>query len=600
MRRLTSLLLLASGVVGQAQTGGSPQFRARTDLVRIEVTVLDASRRPVAGLEARDFTVFVGGEERPVVAFDEVTARRGDVSMPPATARDVASNLIAPDRRLIVLLLDNSIEGIWPLQQSRQIARKVVEAMAPGDLAAVVFTTASAAGQPFTEDRQKLLRAIDRLSPRAARGEPAFLRTLSNVTELLAGTNDRRRFVVAIASGVPLDIGQIASPAAVGSPVGSTVEANDQFWLTQDILATSRQANVNIYTVDPYGLYAGPGGGDARRLHREFLQAVAANTGARSVVNTSDFDRGVAAIMEENATYYLLGFEPASFDRDSRLEVRVDVRDARVRTQSVIGSVAAAATETSSDTAFESLLPNRGLPLSLWAAPIVASQSKAVPVAMTLASDTPQQARELRIAINAYDLDGRRRGSVAREVRVDGPAWETAWRMNLPPGRYQLRAVVSDSRAAVLGSVFADLDVPDPAREALWLSPIAVTADARAPGFAGADVRSAAANPPQPSATARREFLTAERLKVHGQACARDWRHLGPVSLEWTIVTELGDHLRRGHQVLERPAGNRGPVDWHFDVDLDELAPGPHVLTVSVAGTSASESREILFAVKSP
>jgi hypothetical protein len=44
-------------------------------------------------------------------------------------------------------------------------------------------------------------------------------------------------------------------------------------------------------------------------ISMDFLEAAAANTGGRPIVNTNDFEAGLDQIFEENASYYLLGYQ---------------------------------------------------------------------------------------------------------------------------------------------------------------------------------------------------------------------------------------------------------------------------------------------------
>src|SRR5205085_9641169 len=57
----------------------APTFRARIDVVQIDVSVLDDTRTPVRGLTAADFTVLEDGKKRDIVAFTpvELPARTG-------------------------------------------------------------------------------------------------------------------------------------------------------------------------------------------------------------------------------------------------------------------------------------------------------------------------------------------------------------------------------------------------------------------------------------------------------------------------------------------------------------------------------------------
>jgi hypothetical protein len=94
----------AQGLLAAQQPLPAPQvFQTRTDVVSVDVTVLDKNRHPVSGLTARDFTVLEDGKERPVVAFTPVDLPpRVDSHATAAWTRDVrpdvTSNAVAlPD-----------------------------------------------------------------------------------------------------------------------------------------------------------------------------------------------------------------------------------------------------------------------------------------------------------------------------------------------------------------------------------------------------------------------------------------------------------------------------------------------------------------------
>ena len=74
--RLGWILGLATLTVAlhlRAQTPATrPRFRGGTDLVQVDVSVLDNNRHPVRGLTASDFTVLEDGRPREIQAFSEV------------------------------------------------------------------------------------------------------------------------------------------------------------------------------------------------------------------------------------------------------------------------------------------------------------------------------------------------------------------------------------------------------------------------------------------------------------------------------------------------------------------------------------------------
>src|SRR5690606_20338600 len=68
------LTVVIGAAVGADTQQQPPTFRTDTDLVRLNVTVLDKDRRPIRGLPAEDFVVRVNGQQQPVVVAVEESA----------------------------------------------------------------------------------------------------------------------------------------------------------------------------------------------------------------------------------------------------------------------------------------------------------------------------------------------------------------------------------------------------------------------------------------------------------------------------------------------------------------------------------------------
>src|SRR5690349_15660343 len=68
-------------------------FRGGTDLVEVDIAVLDGKRRPVRGLTAADFTVLEDGEPREIQAFTEVYLPDRVRSADAAWTREVPSDI---------------------------------------------------------------------------------------------------------------------------------------------------------------------------------------------------------------------------------------------------------------------------------------------------------------------------------------------------------------------------------------------------------------------------------------------------------------------------------------------------------------------------
>ena len=70
---LAVLLVVCSLTVATQQQTRRPVFRGGTDLVQLDVVVLDKNRHPITGLAATDFIVLEEGRPRPIQAFAPVT-----------------------------------------------------------------------------------------------------------------------------------------------------------------------------------------------------------------------------------------------------------------------------------------------------------------------------------------------------------------------------------------------------------------------------------------------------------------------------------------------------------------------------------------------
>lgn len=77
---MKALLILAAGLAF-GQQNSIPLFRSESNLVPIEVQVVDRqTRQPVAGLTRDDFLVFDEAEPKEIVAFDDGSGPR-DVAL---------------------------------------------------------------------------------------------------------------------------------------------------------------------------------------------------------------------------------------------------------------------------------------------------------------------------------------------------------------------------------------------------------------------------------------------------------------------------------------------------------------------------------------
>lgn len=357
-----SVLLLASLVVRPYAQAPIPQatFRGGTDLVQVDVSVLDGKRRPVRGLSASDFTIFEDGQPREIQAFSEVylpdRVQPDEAAWTRDVPSDVASNLSAGrEGRLVVILLDRTIPVGEPTITARRIAAAVINQLGPSDLAAVV-STSNGTVQNLTSDRARLLRAISAsdlstdISDEAKEVEAAVfaltgrtwstlndgrcqcglcvLETLTRVADAVQDTPRRRKVLFFIGSDLLI---QTADPA--GNP-SNDVGCGTRLKNAREAMFTAvDRAHLTIHSLDPSGLAvvtvtsrasstlrpgSGPIGAAAvtnsigEALKRQGnLQVLPDRTGGRAVMNTNGPDRAVPEIFRESDSYYLIGFRPA-------------------------------------------------------------------------------------------------------------------------------------------------------------------------------------------------------------------------------------------------------------------------------------------------
>jgi hypothetical protein len=64
------------------QQPAAPTFRARIDLVQVDVVVVDKDGNPVTGMKASDFTLLDRKKPQTIATFEEIAYRRADKTAP--------------------------------------------------------------------------------------------------------------------------------------------------------------------------------------------------------------------------------------------------------------------------------------------------------------------------------------------------------------------------------------------------------------------------------------------------------------------------------------------------------------------------------------
>jgi hypothetical protein len=322
-------------------------------------------------------------------------------------------------------------------------------------------------------------------------------------------------------------------------------------------------------------------------------------------VNSNAPETQVARIFEENDSYYLLGYQPTYPVDDGhirRLEIRVARKDVTVHPSSRSFKAAIPQrTKTAvraTTRALAGLIPQSDLPLWLNVAAFAAPPPAKTPtVAVTLGvaaerDDESTEPQTINIEVRVFDPEGRKQfDSATHEVELVPGAptalYDVVSRFDLKPGRYSVRASAHSVSRDRSGSVYADVTVPDFAKERLSLSHIAVSSARSnvAPAKAVDGVL-----PVLP--TTRREFARGEN--VEAIALIYQGGKGPPVAAELhaRILDANSQPVFERREAIDPSAfGPSGAYEYRLTLPAGRLEPGEYVLHISVAGSPPAVGR---------
>lgn len=621
--------------------------------------MLDKNRKPVRGLTGADFTILENGKPQTVAAFGAVELP--DLKPPSApwirdVAPDVKTNFGSQQRRLFIIAIDDAtIENdVAAIKSVKDIATGIVNRLGPADVASVVFTRDNRNSQDFTNDRARLLTAVNSFTvgfrgqataANAGLGTPdagaedlwylSSVNVLDRAVDFLTDVSERRKAIIYVGQGIPFDISDAvisvnATPTAASGATSTNalqMRIKDQM---ADVFDRAQRANVTIYSVDPCGLRQPPpqrvpGAKPAPAtcvtgLEVDYLQNIAAATGGRAIVNGNDFEPGLNNVFLENSSYYLIGFAPGDPAHDGKfrkVEVKVNRPDVEVRTRSGYD----APRDESADRprpaasplmkALGGVVPTSDLPMQIMAAPFALPDKKSetgATVAVAIGLKQPirqmeeQNIEAVDMQVAAYNTDGRSFGNMRKRADVTIRAnaagmaeYEVFGTIDLKPGRYQLRIAANVGSLTTAGSVYYDVDVPDFATAPLSLSGLLITATPN-PVFAPKE----GLQPVIPVIpTTRRAFAPATHAV---SAFARVYQpakgKLLPVNAHLT-VRDAKDAVVYDRQMplAANLFNDTRSTDVKLDIPIAELPAGDYVLTLETSAGTSSARRDSRFQI---
>jgi VWFA-related protein len=470
----------------------------------------------------------------------------------------------------------------------------------------------------------------------------ATLEELQAIAEWFGSVRGRKKTILLISEGIEYDIYDVFNKRDATMIVDRT----------RDLIRAATRSNVVIYPIDPRGLtdmgdqsieLLGLAGGDdgdpalsdlntrglanELRLQIDSLRTLAEETGGFAVVNTNGFATAYDRIVEENSSYYVLAYYPPNPKRDGKfhkIEVKVNRPDVTVRARRGYAAPNsksnAAAPKTASAVspeirdALQSPLPVSGVTIQVFAAPfkgVAPNASVLLGVEMRGRDLKLNPGDKLQISYMAVDAKGKYKGGNTETVTLNlRPETKTVVeqtgvralsRLQIPPGRYQLRVAANELGTGLVGSVLYDLEVPDFAKMQLGMSGVALTSAAasRQPTIrADEELRQVLPAPPMGS----RVFPLNDELALFAEIYDNAASTPHKVDITATVTSDDGKVVFKTDDVRDSAElqGQRGGYGYAARIPLTGMPPGLYVLKVearSRMGDNPTADRQVQFRV---
>jgi hypothetical protein len=389
-----------------------------------------------------------------------------------------------------------------------------------------------------------------------------------------------------------------------------------------ELFRLARLSNVNVYTFDPAGLdglanyfFTHPDALPDARASSDYLRVVASNTGGRATLDTNGAEQGIAEMIRESGSYYLLAYQSTNPRKDGKyrkVDVRVDRPGLTVRTRSGYDAPKEAKVNPGKPVAAPVSTEVAGLaksdmPMQVSAVPfaVPGKSTAAVAIVADVHQPVPKERTADTIALqtSAAGPEGEARGSQRQTAKVilrptpdDTDAqFEVLSRIDLKPGRYNLRFGATSSLQEKTGSVYLSVDVPDFEKEPMSLSGVVISA-APSPASAGKEAL-APLLPVMP--TTKRTFAKTDKVSGFFRIYQHAKGELSSVRLDIKVVD---DHDNANFHATDTVTADRFDVtrvvDHPFDVPIASFAPGPHLLTIEATAGKTQVRRDVRFIVK--
>lgn len=338
--------------------------RITTNLVQVDAVVTDKNGKLITDLRPDEVQIFEDGHQQKITNFSFVTTEASTTAPLPSAPPDKNAPPLPPTklhpedvRRTIALVVDDlglSFESTYYVRNA--LKKFVDQQMQPGDLVAIIRTSGGiGALQQFTANKRQLYAAIERIkwypNGRSSLGAFAPIEAKSPIDDRLKAGDDKQ------AANDDLnqfreDVFAVGTLGAVGYVVkgmrelpgrksillmsdgfkifsAGDAELNYRTLLSlRRLIDQANRATVVIYTMNASGLQVlgltaadstGARSSEAAFELQDGLDQLARATGGIAIRNTNDLSGGIRRVIEDQKSYYLIGYRPdeSTFDAKS-------------------------------------------------------------------------------------------------------------------------------------------------------------------------------------------------------------------------------------------------------------------------------------------
>jgi VWFA-related protein len=376
------MLLAANPLLAQQR----PTFSTTTNIVIVNVTVLDKNGKPIENLTKDDFQLYEDGKLQQLQSVD--LQRLSNDKLPALSANSLPPEPIEPkgynpdaekaaiktsmktkyqDRRLIVMLFD--LSSMQPAEQIRtkdSAIKFITSQMTTSDMVSLmVFGSQLITVQDFTSDRDLLIATINKfrigdssenasVADEGADSQDQSGQFVADETEFNIFNSDLK---LAALEDAARKLAQYPEKKAL-LYFSSGIQKNgvDNQSQLRATVNTAVRSNVAFYPIDARGLSAVVPGGDATQAgavgnnlysgagqrtvkdnfnnQQETLYTLAADTGGKALLDSNDLTEGMRQVQQDFTSYYVLAYSSSNSALDGRyrrIQVKLAPKDAGLK-----------------------------------------------------------------------------------------------------------------------------------------------------------------------------------------------------------------------------------------------------------------------------